>query len=218
MIHYNTLVLNSGIPHQVRPWEKELANVFDGESIILEEYEEFPLHRAGEIFVMNCPAVTLLKNHVSKTPIPKYSKQNIHQRDEYICQYCGEFLDEEKSRELDHIVPKATKKTGGFLGSTYENVVTACPRCNRQKGQKFLKDMRHEKTWNGQPFQLIKKPERPVQRIGFARFVVMINKHNLMWIPYIPKWEYYAVRCGKAWLIDAYAEYEAKRKEKSLIV
>jgi len=200
---------------QIRPWQAELENVFNGKSIILEEYEDFPLHRGGRVFVMNCPAVTLLKNHVSKTPLPKYSKQNIHQRDEYICQYCGTFLNEEKSRELDHIIPKAIRKVGGRCDSDYENVVTACPKCNRQKGQKFLQDMKHERTWNGQPFQLIKKPERPVQRIGFARFVTMVNQYNIVWLRYIPNFEYYAERCGKSHLIHLYEEYEETEKKRA---
>jgi hypothetical protein len=67
--------------------------------------------------------------------------------------------------------------------------------------------MKHEKTWNNQPFQLIKKPERPVQRIGFARFVTMVNTHNLVWLTFIPQWQYYAERVGKSWLIPAYEEY-----------
>ena len=58
----------------------------------------------------------------------KFTRRNIFARDGNTCQYCGRrFSTAELS--LDHVVPRAR---GG--GTTWENVVCACIRCNVRKG------------------------------------------------------------------------------------
>jgi len=53
------------------------------------------------------------------------TRQNIFKRDGYCCQYCGK-VDE---LTLDHVVPKSR---GGK--SNWDNLTTACKRCNSRKG------------------------------------------------------------------------------------
>ncbi len=53
------------------------------------------------------------------------SRQNIFKRDNGCCQYC--FAAEDLT--LDHVIPKSR---GGK--STWDNLVTACKRCNSKKG------------------------------------------------------------------------------------
>ncbi len=53
------------------------------------------------------------------------TRQNIFKRDGYCCQYCGT-VDE---LTLDHVVPKSR---GGK--SNWDNLTTACKRCNSRKG------------------------------------------------------------------------------------
>jgi 5-methylcytosine-specific restriction endonuclease McrA len=58
----------------------------------------------------------------------KLNRRNIFARDRNQCQYCGRhFPTSELS--LDHVLPRSQ---GG--GSTWENLVCACVRCNTRKG------------------------------------------------------------------------------------
>jgi 5-methylcytosine-specific restriction endonuclease McrA len=53
------------------------------------------------------------------------TRQNIFKRDRHKCQYCGT----KKDLTLDHMIPRSK---GGK--STWNNLVTACKRCNARKG------------------------------------------------------------------------------------
>ena len=55
----------------------------------------------------------------------KLSRREVFQRDGYACQYCGT---RGTDMTLDHVVPRCK---GGQ--HTWENVVTACQRCNHRK-------------------------------------------------------------------------------------
>lgn len=60
--------------------------------------------------------------------IVKFSRRNVFLRDEHHCQYCLQRFTTQKL-SLDHVVPRTY---GG--PTTWENVVTACRRCNVRKG------------------------------------------------------------------------------------
>lgn len=55
------------------------------------------------------------------------TRQNVFKRDSHQCQYCGS----KKALTLDHVLPKSR---GGK--STWDNLATACQRCNSYKGDK----------------------------------------------------------------------------------
>jgi 5-methylcytosine-specific restriction endonuclease McrA len=57
----------------------------------------------------------------------RFGRRNVYLRDDHRCQYCGE---KKAARELsfDHVVPRSA---GG--PTTWENIVTACRRCNATK-------------------------------------------------------------------------------------
>jgi 5-methylcytosine-specific restriction endonuclease McrA len=55
-------------------------------------------------------------------------RRTVLARDGYTCQYCGAQPDKSELT-LDHVVPRSR---GGR--SSWENVVTACTRCNQRKG------------------------------------------------------------------------------------
>lgn len=200
----NILILNGGLPYQVRPYWDEMENVFTGKSYIIESYPDFPLRRAGGQVVMMCPAVVMLTTYRSYIPHVVYNRMNLFQRDEYTCQYCGKYIEDSEEREVEHVIPRSADN---FPGTQFENVVLACSHCNRKKSNKTLEQMKHEVCWNGKPFQLIKKPHVPRDRVGYAQFTSMVNEKNLMWLNYIPDWENYAVTNHKEWLLDAYTEY-----------
>ena len=75
-----------------------------------------------------------------------YSKRGVFTRDQYICQYCGETLNQSNAT-VDHIIPKAK---GGK--TSWVNCVCSCKRCNNMKGDRDLHDT---------PFNLKKIPIRP---------------------------------------------------------
>lgn len=59
------------------------------------------------------------------------SRKNILARDSFTCQYCSST----ENLTIDHMFPIAR---GGEW--TWENLVTACSRCNSRKGQKTLEE------------------------------------------------------------------------------
>jgi len=72
------------------------------------------------------------------------NKANIFRRDNYTCQYCGI---KNVPMTIDHVIPKVL---GGR--DTWENLVTACVRCNNRKGDRLLAST---------DMKLKAKPKRP---------------------------------------------------------
>lgn len=76
----------------------------------------------------------------------KFNRRNLFARDGNRCQYCGKkYAPHELS--MDHVIPRSR---GG--PANWENIVTACLRCNVRKGGRTPRDA-------GMP--LVKTPERP---------------------------------------------------------
>lgn len=76
----------------------------------------------------------------------KLNRRNIFARDKNLCQYCGKhFPTSELS--LDHILPRSQ---GG--GSTWENLVCCCTKCNATKGGR---------TPEQASMKLVRKPVKP---------------------------------------------------------
>jgi 5-methylcytosine-specific restriction endonuclease McrA len=61
-------------------------------------------------------------------PHVRLNKREVFRRDGYCCQYCGR---PSAHLTLDHVLPK---KYGGQY--EWENLVSACPQCNRRKGSR----------------------------------------------------------------------------------
>jgi 5-methylcytosine-specific restriction endonuclease McrA len=59
-------------------------------------------------------------------PRVRLNKREIFRRDQYCCQYCGRTT---THLTLDHVLPKT--RGGRYV---WENLVSACPQCNRRKG------------------------------------------------------------------------------------
>lgn len=119
---------------------------------------------------MPLPSVIVLKNYVRPRVrnAPIFTRRNVFLRDKFCCQvsrwegfpdlawplastldplsshrsvcrspiqYCRKTLPPSELT-YDHVIPRA--KNGG---TSWENVVTACPKCNVRKGSKLLKDL-----------------------------------------------------------------------------
>lgn len=61
----------------------------------------------------------------------KFTRQNVFERDEYTCQYCGNEFDA-RELNLDHVIPR---EKGGR--NSWDNIVTSCIRCNTRKANKL---------------------------------------------------------------------------------
>ncbi len=79
----------------------------------------------------------------------KFNRQNLLERDDHRCQYCGKtFMPRELN--MDHVMPR---DRGG--STTWENVVTSCIRCNSRKSNRLPKEA---------GMRLLKEPKRPPRR------------------------------------------------------
>ncbi len=111
------------------------------------------------------PSVVRLKWYV-RVPYKHImlNRRNILRRDGYRCQYCG-------SREnltVDHIIPRSR---GGR--DTWENLVTACTRCNNRKGNRTPEEA---------GMRLRSRPFRPSHIMFIREFVGTIDD---AWKPYL---------------------------------
>jgi 5-methylcytosine-specific restriction endonuclease McrA len=99
----------------------------------------------------------------------KLTKREIFRRDNFTCQYCGK---RSANMTIDHVVPR---HRGGE--HTWENLVTACPACNRRKGGRTPQEadmpLRHQ-------------PREPVASAEYL-FGALLDSHD-EWIEYVRGW------------------------------
>lgn len=123
-----TLLLNATYePLRVVHWQKAITLLCQGKVEVLEFHEK---DIRGVSITFRLPSVLRLLKMVklkSQHRSVKFSRINIFTRDRYTCQYCQK---PHKTEDLtfDHVVPIAK---GGQ--KTWENIVTACWRCNNKK-------------------------------------------------------------------------------------
>lgn len=112
------------------------------------------------------PSVIRLSRFI-KVPFKKIelSRKNILRRDNYCCQYCGTRTHEVT---IDHIIPKSR---GGAV--SWENLVSACHRCNHKKGSRTPEEA---------GMALINKPQKPHHIIFFKQFM---GKADDSWKPFL---------------------------------
>jgi len=93
------------------------------------------------------PKVLLLREY-DQLPVQevKFTRDNLFERDNHRCQYCGEHF-EPAQLNMDHVIPR---DRGGR--TSWENIVTSCIKCNSRKANRLP----HQASMH-----LIRKPERP---------------------------------------------------------
>ena len=122
------LVLNadyrplSYYPLSLWPWQEVVKAVFLDRVDVISTYESTI---RSPSFEMRLPSVVSLKHFVAQDRPPAFTRFNVFLRDSFACQYCGTGED----LTFDHLVPRSR---GGR--TTWENIVTACARCNLTKG------------------------------------------------------------------------------------
>ena len=110
-------------------------------------------HQPGPEFVatvtfrMRIPKIIVLRgfDRLPKKEV-KFSRQNVFQRDNHTCQYCGRQADR-RELNLDHVLPR---DRGGQ--TTWENVVCSCLSCNTRKGNRLPQEAN---------MMLLRKPKKP---------------------------------------------------------
>ncbi|MDC0834819.1 HNH endonuclease [Leptolyngbya valderiana BDU 20041] len=118
------LVLNASYePLNITNWQRAIVLVLKGKAEQLEHN--------GKFVYPECPLPTVIRlRYYVRVPYKEIplTRRNIFYRDAHTCQYCN-YTGEELT--LDHVVPRSR---GG--GDSWENLVTACVRCNVKKGNR----------------------------------------------------------------------------------
>jgi 5-methylcytosine-specific restriction endonuclease McrA len=135
--NYPALVLNadfrplSYFPLSLWAWQDAVKAVFLRRVNVISEYDRSIRSPSREI---RLPSVIVLKQYVSVTRRPAFTRFNVFLRDHFTCQYCGHPFATERLT-FDHVVPRVR---GGR--TEWTNVVTACEPCNLRKGHRIPKD------------------------------------------------------------------------------
>jgi 5-methylcytosine-specific restriction endonuclease McrA len=111
----------------------ELSFPFWSQRTIWPDDQEFVHSATMKIAVPR----TIRYLHYDKIPKStlKLTRKSIYNRDHHICYLCGkEFNDRHLS--IDHIIPVSR---GGK--NTWENMITCCVECNRNKGDQLLSEL-----------------------------------------------------------------------------
>ena len=93
----------------------------------------------GDRSLVEVPSIAVVgeaRHPGDRVPLPRRENRELYRRDQWTCLYCGGHFDR---RELsrDHVHPASR---GGL--DRWENVATACRRCNRLKGGRTPEEAR----------------------------------------------------------------------------
>jgi 5-methylcytosine-specific restriction endonuclease McrA len=131
------LVLNadyrplSYFPLSTWNWQETIKAIFLDRVQALSHYDRVVRSPSA---ALRLPSVVALKEYVPQNRRPPFTRFNVFLRDRLSCQYCGQ---QRAAAELtfDHVIPRSR---GGR--TSWDNVVTACTRCNLIKGSRLPRD------------------------------------------------------------------------------
>ncbi|KAG4938218.1 hypothetical protein JHK84_044471 [Glycine max] len=131
-------------PVNVVGWKRAICLEFMEKADVLEYYAKTVNSPSGSFYIPAVLRVPQLLQVVKRRIVKNnLSRKNILFRDNYTCQYCSSH----ENLTIDHVMPTAL---GGEW--TWENLVTACAKCNCKKGRKTLEEAK---------MKLIKPPKVP---------------------------------------------------------
>lgn len=116
------------------------------------------------------PSVIRL-NQIVRRPRPRVrlSKREVFRRDRFRCVYCGERVTQPT---IDHVIPR---HRGG--PHSWENLVTACPRCNRMKGGRTPEEASLAMRW---------QPTEPASSMDYLFEPYLARNQD--WRPFLVGW------------------------------
>jgi 5-methylcytosine-specific restriction endonuclease McrA len=158
-----TLVLNAGYePLAVVSFRRAIVLVLAGKATVVVDG---PSPVVSGSLTLPRPSVILLARYV-RVPhgraVP-VSRRGVLRRDEHRCAYCGGH-----AATVDHVLPRSR---GGR--HVWENVVSACRRCNHVKGDRVISEL----GW-----RLRQLPRQPS---GTAWRIIGTGRSDPRWVPYL---------------------------------
>ncbi|KAF0907869.1 hypothetical protein E2562_022273 [Oryza meyeriana var. granulata] len=131
-------------PVNVVCWKRAICLEFMAKADVLEYYDQTVSSPSGSFYIPAVLRVPELLQVVKRRRVKhSLSRKNILYRDGFTCQYCSSV----DNLTIDHVIP--TSRGGKW---EWENLVTACSRCNSRKGQKTLEQAN---------IKLLKVPKAP---------------------------------------------------------
>jgi 5-methylcytosine-specific restriction endonuclease McrA len=158
------LVLNlDHAPVAVVSAQKAIVLILLDKANLISSYEFIKIRTVSQCF--DYPAVISL-NQYKNIPFRgvMLNRTNLFRRDKGECQYCGS----RRQLTIDHLIPKSK---GGK--TSWTNLVTACNRCNIQKG---------DKTPEQVGFSLKKEPFKPSRSYFLAEYA---ERQAVQWLPFL---------------------------------
>ncbi len=185
----DVLLLNADFsPIQVLSWQRAVVLLLNQRAVLLRAYEGLLLRSVS--LSLPWPAVVHLANYARTNHRVRFSRVNVLARDQWTCAYCGvqprraDGRPETERLTLDHVVPRSSAVRGYVLTSdgrrvpatSWENVVTACPPCNRHK---------RDRTPEQAGMRLHLSPRRPRPGDGIA---IALARHPVPveWVDWVP--------------------------------
>ncbi len=160
----NALVLNLDYsPLAICSVQRAFLLIYLQKADMVKANDTLTFHTVRDTFSM--PSVIKLNRYVN---VPykgvALTRENVFKRDGFKCGYCGTT----KELTLDHLIPKSK---GGK--SSWNNLVTACKRCNSRKGDYSPENAGLKLTF---------RPYRP----SYIMFLKLISGNCLAeWGPYL---------------------------------
>jgi len=165
-----TLLLNATYePLKVVDWRKAVTLWCQGKVEVIDVYER---EVCSVSLALKLPSVIRLLRYITikrNFNLVPFSRVNIYARDDYTCQYCGSGFSPDKLT-FDHMIPV---RYGGR--KDWENIVTACVRCNRRKGGRTPAEA---------GMAVIRAPRRPI-RPATVRIAVGLRDTPESWRDYL---------------------------------
>lgn len=164
MLNGRVLVLNQDYqPITVCSVQKSMVLLFLEKAELLHPNVHRRIHTVSTTF--DFPSVIRLRRY-ARVPYKNLvvSRRNVLKRDGNRCQYCSKTED----LTIDHVLPKSR---GG--NDTWENLVTACNKCNHRKGNRTP----HEAGMN-----LMRAPFKPNYLMMIRDFMGSVEDQ---WKPYL---------------------------------
>jgi 5-methylcytosine-specific restriction endonuclease McrA len=169
----DTLLLNSDYqPLDVLSWTDALSLLFREKVRVVVSYEDWEV--SSPSVTLKVPAVLVLSKYQKHRPLVRFSRLNVYSRDHFQCQYCGvsSKTGDIRLRDLtfDHVIPSSR---GG--GTSWQNIVTCCERCNRAKADRLPDEA---------GMTLLKKPRSP-QNLNPVTLLLRGKDYPEEWVQFV---------------------------------
>lgn len=162
------LVLNQNYePLNVCNVRRAMVMIMGGKAQILENGRGY-IMSAAESWPI--PSVIRLQYMVKRPPARvRLCRKEVFRRDHHTCQYCGRQVHD---LTMDHVIPR-------HMGGRYSwnNLVSACPACNRHKGGRTLEQSK---------MRLLHKPVEPHASAEYLYGVYL--DENEEWCKFLRGW------------------------------